>query len=68
LTAQTIKTIGTTQLKIVFPRRVSIAPAITWETIITRKTSPHISVSCRLICLKRGEDQNCRGLTANAPS
>jgi hypothetical protein len=45
LAAQMIKMIGTTQLKIVLPRRVSIAPAITWDTIIARNTHPHITVS-----------------------
>ena len=31
-----------------------------------RKTNPHIRVSCRLICLKRDEDQNCRGTDSRA--
>src|SRR6202020_3587439 len=66
LPAQMIRMIGITQLKIVLPRRVSIAPAAMCDTIITRKTHPHSTVNWRLICLNRGVDQNSRATDSRA--
>lgn len=66
LAAHTTRMMGISQLKIVFARRVSIAPAIRCEGIIAQNTSAHISVSCRFTCLKRGDDQNWRGTDSRA--
>ena len=59
-------TIGTTQLKIVFARRVSIAPASRCDGIIATNTQAHINVSWRSICLNRGDDQSSRGTDSRA--
>ena len=52
LAAQMTSTTGTTQLKIVLARRVSIAPAIRCDGIMATNTHAHMSVRRRLIAVE----------------